>query len=63
MRAQVRGRLRVFPRFTSSDSFERSSNRGETVMELICIVIGLVIFALAAVRWGVDSRDDFREAR
>jgi hypothetical protein len=32
-------------------------------MEMICIVVGLVIFAIAALRWGVDSRDDFREAR
>jgi len=32
-------------------------------MEMIWIVVGLVLFAFAASRWGVDSRDDFRGAR
>jgi hypothetical protein len=32
-------------------------------MEIIGILGGLVLFALAAARWGVDSRDGFRNAR
>jgi hypothetical protein len=32
-------------------------------MEMMCIVVGLVLLAVAALGWGVDSRDDFREVR
>jgi hypothetical protein len=32
-------------------------------MEMLFVVVGLVLFAFAASRWGVDSRDDFRNGR
>ena len=62
-RGCVRGSVRVARAPLKAHSLDVICIQEELPMVAICIVLGVLVFEFAALRWGADSRDGFRDPR